>query len=335
MILVIGATGYVGRYFCIDMINRNVDVLALGRSGKVKCFFEENNVPFQYFDINKKDSFDNLPKNDIEGIIDLSACLAELETPVERFFQVNTVGVYNTLEYAYQHGIQKVVIGSSHKLYNDINNKEIISESDGISFKGDHSPYIISKIAAEKFIEWYNKDFNMKAIALRFTGIHGYGEILGHLKEDGSYKKSTFEIFFERALEGKDLEVWGDQTIKRDHVYIKDVVSALYQAVISRDAKGIYNIASGVGYSQYEEALALAEVFKPDNKKKSAVICKPELPGLTRGYIYDINKAKNELGWEPQYTDLITMLKDYRKEWELKKFHNYHFIKEEDRPASL
>lgn len=333
MILVIGATGYVGRYFCTEMIERGVDILALGRSKKVQSFLEENKVPFQYFDIEDSQCFENLPKENIEAIIDLSACLAELETPVEKFFTINTIGVYKVLDYAYRQGIKKVVVSSSHKLYNDIN-KEIISEDDGISFKGDHSPYIISKIAAENFIEWYNKDFGMNAIALRFTGVHGYGEILGHLNEDGSYKKSTFELFFEKALKAEPIEVWGDQSIKRDHVYIKDVTEALYKAAISGDAKGVFNIASGVGYSQYDEACALAEVFKPSTGK-SEIICKPELPGLTRGYIYNISKAKEILGWEPQYTDLVTMLTDYKKEWETKKYHNYHYIKEGEGPASL
>ena len=79
--------------------------------------------------------------------------------------------------------------------------------------------------------------------------------------ECGSYTKSTFEIFFEKALKGEDIEVWGDQSIKRDHVYVKDVVEALLAAVKSNEKKGIFNIASGVGYSQYDEAVALAKVF--------------------------------------------------------------------------
>ena len=333
MILVIGATGYVGRYFCTEMVEKGIDVLALGRSKKVAEFFKNNDVPFQFFDLNSKDCFETLPKNGVEAIIDLSACLAELEIPVEKFFEVNTVGAYRVLDYAYRNGISKVVIASSHKVYNDVK-KEVISEQDGVAFKGDHSPYIISKIAAENFVEWFNKDYNMNAIALRFTGIHGYGELLGHLNEDGSYKKSTFEIFFEKALKGEKIEVWGNQNIKRDHIYIKDAVDALYKAAISGEKKGIFNIASGVGYSQFDEALALSEVFQMTDKK-STVVCFPDKKGLERGYVYDISKAKNELDWEPKYVELVTMLNDYRKEWERKKYHNYHYIKEGDKPANL
>lgn len=334
MILVIGATGYIGRYFCTEVTRQGVDVLALGRNKKVQAFFEENNVPFQYFDLQKPDCFEKLPTKGVEAVIDLSACLAELETPVERFFEVNTVGAYRVLDFAYRNGIKKVVVTSSHKVYNDIH-KPVISEDDGISFTGDHTPYIISKIAAENFVTYYNKDFGMNALALRLTGVHGYGEILGFLKADGSYTKSTFEIFFEKALRAERIEVWGDQSIRRDHIYIKDVVSALLAAARSGDSKGICTVASGVGYSQYEEALALAEVFKPESGNKSEVVCCPEKPGLLRGYVYDISRAKKLLNWEPQYTDLIKLYEDYRSEWLTKKYHNYHTINPDQRPATL
>lgn len=332
MILVVGATGYIGRYLCPYLKDKGYDVLALGRSEKSRIFLEERGVRFQYLDLNDPACYDSLPTENVEAIVDLSACLAELETPVERFFEVNTLGVYRLLDFAYKNGIKKVVVTSSHKVYNDIP-KRVISEDDGISFCGDHSPYIISKIAAENFITYYNKDFDMQAIALRLTGVHGYGEILGHLNADGSYKKSTFEIFFEKALRGEDIEVWGDQSIKRDHIYIKDVLSAIEAAIKVKDQKGIFTIASGKGYSQYEEALVLAKIF--NNGKISKVTQAPQKPGMTRGYIYDISKAKAALNWEPKYTTLEAMYEDYRKEWLTKEYHNYHVINEEDRPETM
>ena len=334
MILVVGATGYVGRYLCTFLVNKGYDILALGRSKKVKRFFDENNVPFRYFDLNDDSSFEGLPEN-VDAIVDLSACLAELETPVEEFFRVNTLGVYKILEYARKKDIKKVVVTSTHKVYNDVYNPELkpLSEKVRPSFRGDHTPYIISKIAAENFVEYYNKDFGMNAVVLRLTGVHGYGEILGHLDKDGSYRKSTFEIFFESALRGDDIFVWGDQTIKRDHVYIKDVLTAIEAAVNSKECKGIFNIASGVGYSQYDEACSLARIFA--NEKMSEVILCPEKVGLKRGYIYDISKAKSELKWEPKFTDLDELYADYKKEWLSKKYHNYHFIKDDERPMTF
>ena len=331
MILIVGATGYVGRYLSVYLKEKGYDILALGRSAKVQAFFKENDVPFQFFDMNDESSCRNLPTQNIEAVICLSACLAEHETPVEKFFEVNTLGVYKLLEFCRINGIKKFILSSSHKVYNDID-KEVISEKDGISFKGDHSPYIISKIAAENFVDYYRKDYGIEGIILRFTGVHGYGEILGHLNADGSYKKSTFEIFFERILEGKKIEVWGDQSIKRDHIYIKDVLSAVEAAINAKGVTGTFTIASGVGYSQYDEAKALNIVF---GDGKSEIELHPEKPGLTRGYIYDISAAKKALNWEPKFIDMVELYSDYRKEWESKKYHNYHYIIPEQAPKTL
>ena len=330
MILIIGATGYIGRYLSSYLNEKGYDVLALGRSAKVKPFFDENGIPFQYFDLNDHSSFDKLPKN-IDAIVDLSARIAEHEASVEDFFSLNTMGVYKVLEYAHTHNIKKVIITSSHKVYNDVKGMDGIPISESVypSFTGDHTPYIISKIAAENFVEYYNKDFGLNSIALRLTGVHGYGELLGHLNSDGSYKKSAFEIFFESAIRGETIYVWGNQNIKRDHIYVKDVVTAIEASINVSNAKGIFNIASGVGYSQYEEALALVKIFSTE--KKSEIICCPDKPGLTSGYIYDISKAKRELGWAPKFTSLYDLYDDYKKEWKAKKFHNYHFVLEDQK----
>ena len=69
MVLIIGATGYVGRYLSIYLKEQGYDVLALGRSKKVQEFFKENDVPFQYFDLSDDESFNQLPTENIEAVI--------------------------------------------------------------------------------------------------------------------------------------------------------------------------------------------------------------------------------------------------------------------------
>lgn len=335
-LLVFGATGYVGRYLCCALKEAGIDFLAIGRSAKVAEFFRENDIPFFQYDFSSEKEFDQLvPVAPTDVIVNLAACLAEHETPVARFFDVNTIGVYKLLELARRNGIRKYVMTTSHKVYNDVDSSDgkPISEDVRLRYRGDHTPYIISKVAAENFVEYYNRDFGLAGICLRLTGVHGYGEILGHLDAEGHYHKSAWDVFFEKALVGDRIEVWGDQSIRRDHVYIKDVVSAIVTAAFSDEAKGIFNIASGVAYSQYEEACALAKVFAVD--KVSEVVCRPEKQGLSRGYLYDISKAKNELGWSPKYTDIVKLYEDYKKEWTLKKFHNYHKINPEEAPKNL
>lgn len=335
-ILVFGATGYIGRYLCCRLKEMGREFVAIGRSNVVADFFKMQDIPLVRYDLENDGEFDHcLNVNSDDAIVNLAACLAEHETPVKRFFDVNTIGTYRLLDLARRNGVRKYVMTTSHKVYNDVDTSDghMIVETEALKYHGPHTPYIISKVAAENFVTYYSSDFGIRGVCLRLTGVHGYGEILGHLDVDGHYRKSAWDVFFERALIGAPIEIWGDQKIKRDHVYVKDVVSAIIAAVDAEDVSGIFNIATGVGYSQYEEACALAEVFATTQKSK--VVCRPELLGLSRGYVYDISKAKEYLNWKPEFTDLVKMYRDYKKEWLLKRFCNYHHIVADEAPKNV
>ena len=332
MILIAGATGYVGRYLCVDLHRQGREVLALGRNRKVLAFFREQGVPCMEFDLLSDADYEKLPAENVEAIVNLAVCLPEHEAPVERFFDVHTKGNYKLLEFARKHGVKRFVMASTHKVYYDVY-KPVIDETELPNFIGPHSPYIISKLAAEHFMQYYGKDFDMDCIVLRLTGVHGYGALMGFLQKDGSYTRTASEWFIEHAVKGEPIEVWGDTGVKRDHVYIKDVVRA-FEAAIDAPAgtRGIYNVSSGVARSQYEDAVAIAKAFAGENGV-SEVVLRPDKPSLARGYCYSIEKIARDMGWKPAYADLDKLYADYREEWQKKTFHHYHYIKPEEKPV--
>ena len=334
MILIAGATGYVGRYLAVTLARQGRDVLALGRNRAVGEFFREQGVPFQSFDLLNDADYEKLPTDGVEAVVNLAVCLPEHEAPIERFFDVNTKGNYKLLEYARTHGVKRFVMASTHKVYYDVY-KDVIDETELPCFIGPHSPYIISKLAAEHFMQYYGKDFQMDTIVLRLTGVHGYGALMGFLDKEGNYTRTASEWFIEHAVKGEPIEVWGDMSIRRDHVYIKDVVGAFIAAIDApTGTKGVYNVSSGVAHNQYEDALAIARAFATENGV-SEVTLRPDKPGLTRGYCYSIEKIGRDMGWKPAYADLDKLYADYRDEWQKKTFHNYHYIKPGDKPVSF
>ncbi len=335
MIIIAGATGYIGKYFSVYLKNQGREVLALGRNAKSASFLLSQGVPFMEFDLQNDADYAKLPTENVEAIVNLAVCLPEHELPMDAFFAVNTQGNFKLLDFARKNGIKRFVMASSHKVYWDINHPEPITENELPSFIGPHSPYIISKLAAENFLQWYSKDYDMDCITLRLTGVHGFGALMGFLTKDGSYARTAVETFIEKALLGEPIEVWGDTGIKRDHVYIKDVLRA-FEAAVNAPAgtKGIYNVASGTPHSQYEEACAIAKAFATD-KGVSSVTVRPERQSLRRGYAYSIEKIRRELGWEPKFADLDLLYADYRAEWEKGLYKTHHYIKPADRPASF
>lgn len=335
MIIIAGATGYIGKYLSVELTKKGREVLALGRNPKSAEFLRSQGVPFLEFDLLNDADYDKLPTENVEAIVNLAVALPEHELPLETFFDVNMMGNYKLLEFARKHGINRFIMASSHKVYWDITRPEPITENDLPCFIGPHSPYIISKIAAENFLQWYSKDYNMDTIVLRLTGVHGFGALMGYLESDGSYTRTAIEVFIEKALKGETIEVWGDTGIKRDHVYIKDVLGAMEASIDApKGTKGIYNCASGIAHSQLEDAQAVAKAFATD-KGVSQIVLRPDKPSLRRGYTYSIEKLKRDMNWTPKYADLDVMFADFRKEWEARQFKSHHFIKPEDRPVSF
>ena len=77
MIIIAGATGYVGRYLAVDLMKKGRDVLALGRNPKVARFFFDQGVPFQPFDLLSDDDYASLPTENVEAVVNLAVCLPE------------------------------------------------------------------------------------------------------------------------------------------------------------------------------------------------------------------------------------------------------------------
>jgi UDP-glucose 4-epimerase len=148
--------------------------------------------------------------------------------------------------------------------------------------------------------------------------VYGYGPHTQIFK-NGKPLKTGFQIFIENATAEKPLEVWGDCNKGRDIVYVKDVVSAIVLSLKREDVTGLYNIASGRSLSLKEEAQKIAKIFCPESSKPK-IIYRPEKPNSIEPFLYDISKAKRDLGWSPQY-DFEEMLLDYKTEMESGRFN--------------
>ena len=61
----------------------------------------------------------------------------------------------------------------------------------------------------------------------------------------------------------------------------------------------------------------MVKVFSPADAP-SKIVAKPEGAGFT-SFVMDIENAREELGYEPEYT-YIKYLEDYKKEQQLKRF---------------
>ena len=121
MIIVIGATGFIGMYTVEKLLSENRKVLATGRNKNLGRVLENMGADFIELDITNKSDFDKLPKENVEGIILLAGLLpanAKVDIDVDEnaddYINVNVIGTINVLEYCRKNNINKIMSTSSY-----------------------------------------------------------------------------------------------------------------------------------------------------------------------------------------------------------------------------
>ena len=152
-----------------------------------------------------------------------------------------------------------------------------------------HVSYGITKLAIEKYLLLFEREHGIKATILRVA--NPFGE-----RQRIETAQGAVTMFLYRALRSQCIEIWGDGSITRDYVYIKDVADAFALPLEYSGPKNIFNISSGLGTSLNELTELLEEVLE-------RVIERRYLPGRSFDVnisILDNNLARQELGWVPK-----------------------------------
>jgi len=320
MIIVTGATGFVGRYLIDHLVKAGEKVVAAGRTRNYDEFFHRLDVPFVPLDVTQPESFHALPTGPVKAFIHLAAAIpaAVKDIKSDIFLKVNSLGTFYALEHCRRNSIKKFLYTTT--LYECKEQAQLpINEAMGRKYAltGDHASYVISKIAATEYIEHYSQEYGMQGVILRLTGLLGFGRQEGFWA-GGVFYKSAFEVFYQQAKAGHPLEIWGKHKARRDSLYVKDAVRAIHMAVTSDCARGLYGIGSGVGRTNEEEVLTFAQVFGTA-EKPVPVVYRPEKPEKPQSYYFDVSKAERDFGWKPVY-DYAQTLADYDAEVQSGRF---------------
>lgn len=323
MIVIIGASSFIGVHTVAEFLKQGCEVFVTGRNNKFREHYEKLGVPYANLDLTKRSDTLNLPTKDVDGVILLAGLLpanttADLdkEENAADYFKVNVIGTINVLEYCRKNGIKRLISACS---YADVSKSwtstRAITENEprNFSYKGDHAVYVISKNAANDVLEYYNQQHGMKNASFRFPPVYGVGPH-GSLFVNGKIYKSGLQIFMENAAEGRDICVFGDKDLSRDVVYVKDVAHAFYQAIFSEKTYGLYNISSGQGVTLDEEAHIIAEVFHTEGRPISKVTYNPSKGNNGPSYLFSIEKAKRDFGYNPQHADFRIMMSDMKQD---------------------
>ena len=173
----------------------------------------------------------------IDYVFHLAAMISvpeSMEKPIE-CNQSNVTGLLNVLESAAAHGVRKLVLASSAAIYGD---NPIIPKTEDMSPE-PKSPYAITKLDGEYYLELFAREGKIQTSSLRFFNVFGPRQY------PNSAYAAAVPIFIKKALANKPITIFGDGEQTRDFIYVKDVVAALALAATSEAMQGTYNVGYG------------------------------------------------------------------------------------------
>ena len=326
-IIVFGATGTLGLYTIDHLVNRldpdEWEIVATGRRD-VRFFGKYGSrVSYVRLDISEKKSFSLLPEKGVYAIIHYAGALPAYMKGYDpyQYVKSNVLGTLNVLEYARRVGADRIVYTETISDYDGYFNERVELLDDmprRIPLTGDHSVYAITKCAAEDLCWNYQAEYGLKCFAFRLPNIYCYMPECKTLYHDGKPAVSSYRLMIRNAMAGKPLEVWGDPGKGMDLIYVKDFCQMVEKALfVDRPLGGMYNVGTGVLTTLDDFVHEIAAVFSPAGEQVD-IIYRPEKHDCVN-YFMNVDKARRELGYSPQY-DRRAFLDDYRREMQKSRF---------------
>jgi UDP-glucose 4-epimerase len=189
--------------------------------------------------------------------------------------EVNVAGTVSVLEAAREAGSRRVILASTAAAYGDPDQLPT-PETAPIA---PLSPYGTSKAAAEWYLAQYSRLHGLSTLALRMANVYGP-------RQDAHGDAGVVAIFAGAAVEGHDVEIYGDGHQTRDYVFVGDVVRA-WIAASDADVTGALNISTGTRTS----ILALAQELGLGHRLV------PGRAGEVTHSCLDPTAAADSLGW--------------------------------------
>ena len=224
------------------------------------------------------------------------------------FFEQNIIYGLNLLEVMRGYKCNKLVMSSTGSSY---------GEPRYIPMDESHpqnpiNAYGESKYIFERIISWYARSYNLGYIMFRYYNVGGA------TKDNGERRKNETRLVPTalRCLENNEpITIFGndyptrDGTPVRDYLHVRDVAQAHLLAIEklnSGDKNKVYNLGSETGFTVLEILQKVEQLYG----KNLVMLLGNRRPGDPAKLIASSKYAKEDLGWNPLYSDLETIIKD-------------------------
>ncbi len=325
MILVIGGAGYIGSHMVKLLLQKGEQVVVLDNfsTGHRKALLGGTLVEG---DLRDPECLDKLFRTyPIECVIHFAAFIfagESMRNPA-KYYENNVLGCLRLLEAMRRHEVQQIIFSSTAAVY---------GEPQQIPIPETHplaptNTYGETKRVMEGMLHWYGLAYGIRSMALRYFNAAG-ADPDGELGEDHRPEEHLIPlVLFAGMGKREQVLVFGtdydtpDGTCIRDYIHVSDLCEAHYLALQKLRAgapSNQYNLGNGQGYSVLEVIQTAEQVIG----KPIPTVYAERRAGDPVRLVASSEKAQRELGWQPRYPELATMI-DHAYRWFQKHPNGY------------
>ena len=244
-ILVIGASGQIGSELVLELrkefgLNKVIASDIIPSSEEIM-----SSGPFEQLDVTDSSKLlEIVKKHKITQIYLLAAILsANAESKIEKAWDLNMSSLFNVLNLAKEKIVKKIFWPSSIAVFGP---NTIKDNTPQFAITEPNTVYGISKLAGERWCEYYYNKFQVDVVSLRYPGL-----IVWKSQPGGGTTDYAVDIFHE-AIKNKSYNCFLEKNTFLPMMYMQDAINATLK-VMNADANKVqirssYNI-SGISFS--------------------------------------------------------------------------------------
>lgn len=311
-ILVCGGAGYIGSHAVAQLVDRGEDVVVVDNLQKGHQQAITDGAKFYNGDLRDRAFLQEVfNENKIDAVMHFAAdsLVGEsVQIPLQ-YYDNNVGGAISLLQVMKEHNVNKIVFSSTAATYGEPDVIPILEDA----VTSPTNPYGETKLAVEKMLKWSAEAYGLQYVVLRYFNVAG-AHPNGIIGEDHQPETHLIPIVLDVALGKREhISIFGDDyetpdgTCIRDYIHVIDLVEAHILAIekLNRTGEsGTYNLGNGNGYSVNE----VIEVCRAVTGHEIPAVVAPRRAGDPARLVASSDKAKQELGWEPQYASLEAMV---------------------------
>ena len=198
-------------------------------------------------------------------------------------------------------GVRRVVYSSSSSVYGDTPTLPKVESVEPLP----RSPYAASKLASEQYVLAYSRAGLIEGVALR------YFNVFGPRQSPFSQYAAVVPLFFQAALDGKPVTVFGDGEQTRDFTFVDNVVEANILAA-SRPAEIVAGGVVNVGAGDRTSLNGLIDAMRSVTGRSISVKHQQPRGGDVRDSLAGLERASSLLGYKP----LVRLEEGLRRTWQ-------------------